>query len=681
MTTLWQDVAYGLRLLMRRRGLSIATITCLGLGIGVATTVFSVINGALLRPFPYEEPDLLASIWEESKEDPLSASGKRISHPNFFDCRKSSRVFKDMALIGQTIYTMRHLDVSESAQALEVTSNLLELLGMQPVLGRPFLPGNGQKEHQQVAILTHSFWRKWFRSDPNIIGTSIILRSFVSGDQSYIIIGVMPAEFIQPVSPMVKADLLIPLHLEELGAHRDYRQYKAVGRLREGMSIEQAQAELTVIGRRLADEYPGDNHGLQLVTKDLRAEYSGDKRHVLCFLFGASGLLLVVACANVADLLLIQGLERRRELAVRVALGAGRLRMLRQLVVEGLLLSLLGAPVGLLISMWGLGCLRPMVLATVPVVGALKMDVSMLAFAAASASITGVVFGLVPALQAWQTNLSVALKGKAAHATAGLQTRRIHAMLVALQMALTFTLIVGASLAGRTFYNLLRIDPGFNPRNVLTMEIELPRGHYDYKRIDAFHENLLMRIRQLPGVIAASTSDGLPLLDQGSHFLFQVEGGAAQSSNGYDAYSSWVSTGYFHTLGVPLLVGRDFDETDRNHPVLIVNRTLARQLGAAQDVIGKRLQPNGGDDSYEIIGVVEDECYRASQLTGKLDISPRTYFLRYSSGHVNLALRVKTDPQSLAPTARTVIRDMDSQLVIRGVRLMDDVFRQGQRAL
>lgn len=249
-------------------------------------------------------------------------------------------------------------------------------------------------------------------------------------------------------------------------------------------------------------------------------------------------------------------------------------------------------------------------------------------------------------------------------------------MLVALQMALTFTLIVGASLAGRTFYNLLRIDPGFNPRNVLTMEIELPRGHYDYKRIDAFHENLLMRIRQLPGVIAASTSDGLPLLDQGSHFLFQVEGGAAQSSNGYDAYSSWVSTGYFHTLGVPLLVGRDFDETDRNHPVLIVNRTLARQLGAAQDVIGKRLQPNGGDDSYEIIGVVEDECYRASQLTGKLDISPRTYFLRYSSGHVNLALRVKTDPQSLAPTARTVIRDMDSQLVIRGVRLMDDVFRE-----
>jgi len=678
MRTLWQDVRYGLRMLRRSPGLAVTAVLCLGLGIGATTTIFSVVNGALLRPFPYEKPDELALVWEQNPEEPLSMKGGLVSYANFRDCKDASRAFRDMAVIGGAMYPMRYGNLFEPAHALTMTSNLFDLLGVQPALGRRFLPEEEQKDHQQVAILTDACWRNWFQADPGILGKSIILRLYRYGERSFTIIGVMPRRFVQPVYPTFKADILIPFDYDETQADRGSRRCTAVGRLRDGLTLREAQTELDILSQRLAQDYPKENTGWQLMTKPLRSHYCGEVGRVLYLLLGASGLLLVVACGNVADLLLIRGLQRQREVAVRTTLGAGRLRVLRQLAVEGLLLAVLGLFAGVFISFWSLALLRPLILKYVPVVGGVKVDVTALAFAGAVALATGAAFSLIPAFQAWRIDLSTAFRGDSTHTTTERQTRRTHSLLAASQIALAFVLIVGAGLAVRTFANLLRIDPGYSPDNVLTMQIDFQRGNYDISRVDAFQDEFLTRVRRLPGVLAAATSDALPLTDHGHHFIFDVEGDRTGPQDGHDSYCSWISKDYFRTLGVPLLMGRDFREADRlnfNQLVVIVNRALAQRLWPSGNPVGQRLKQREGP-SYEIIGVVENECYRSSQFTGKMDVSPRTYFNRYTSGYGNVTVRTAGDPLSLAPAVKALIRELDDQILVSRARSMKDDLRE-----
>jgi putative ABC transport system permease protein len=689
MTALWQDIRYGYRLLARNPGFAAVVVLVLAIGIGAMTTVFSVVNGALLRPLPYREPERLASIWEESSEDPLSAMGwGRISNPNFFDCRDSTRAFQDMAMISGTSYAMRHRDRLESVRALGVTTNLFEMLGLKPALGRVFSPGEEEKDSQQVVVLTNHCWRKWFQSDPNVVGKSIVLRSFRRGQQSYSIVGVLPPEFTQPVYPMFKADILVPFDVEEGRPYRDHRRYAAIGRLRDGATLRDAQAELNLISSHLEQEYPKENGGFHLVTKSLRSQYSGEVSHVLYLLLGASGLLLIIACANVANLLLVRGLHRRQEIAIRGALGAGRVRVLRQFAIEGLILTMISLPLGMLVSIWGLETLRPLILAYVPTVGGIALDAKVLGFAGLVAMVTGVIFGLIPAAHVLKTDISATLKGGATQATTGIQAQRVRMLLMVSQIALAFVLIVGAGLAVRTFSNLLRIDPGFNPQNVLAIAIDIPQRKYRGASIDSFHEELLAQIRALPGVVSASTSDGLPLRSQGHQFMFDIEGRVTSSADGYDSYSSWVSADYFRALGVPLLMGRDFQDADRlaynrrnSQPVVIVNRAFANRFWPAGNPIGERLkQRTGSGVTYEIVGVVEDECYRTSQLTGKLDISPRAYFNRYSSGSAYVTVRARANPLSLVSSVRAVIHELDDQVLVSYVGLMEDNLRERFRS-
>ncbi len=682
MRTLWQDVRYGWRMLGRSPGLTVAAVLCLGLGIGAATTIFSVVNGALLRPFPYEKPDELALVWEQTSEDPLYAEAKMVSYANLLDCKSSSRAFQDLTVIGAKMYPMRYGHLFEPARALGVTSNLFNLLGVQPALGRRFTPEEEKEGNQQVAILTDECWRNWFQADPNILGKSILLRLFRYGERSFTIVGVMPPRFMQPIYPTFPADLLVPFEYDETQGARDALRCKAIGRLRAGVTFQEVQAELDIIGRRLAREHPKENAGWQWRAKPLRSEYCGDAGRVLYLLLGASGLLLVVACGNVADLLLIRGLQRQREIAVRATLGAGRLRMLRQLAVEGLLLAALGLLAGVVISILGLGLLRPLILRYVPVVGGLKMDLKALAFAASVALATGTAFGLIPAFAAWKTDLATAFRGDWTHVTAGRRTRRTHVLLAASQIALAFILIVGAGLAVRTFSNLLQIDPGFSPRNVLAMRIGFQTGNSDYRQVETFHDEFLTRVRHLPGVTAAAISEGLPLSDQGNHFIFGVEGDPTPAEDGYDSYSSWVSADYFRTLGVRLLRGRDFREADRlnfDRLVVIVNRALAERFWRSQNPIGQRLKRKGDRDVYEIIGVVENECYRDAQLTGQLEVSPRTYFNRYSNGSVNVLVRTEGDPLALAPAVKALIRQLDDQILVSRARPMAEDLREAFR--
>lgn len=684
MAALWQDIRYGFRMLARNPGFTAVVVLVLAIGIGATTTVFSVVNGALLRPFPYRKPEMLASIWEESNEDPLYAMFKSISNPNFFDCRDSIRTFQDMAMISGTSYAMQYRDRLESVRALEVTSNLFEMLGLRPALGRVFFLGEEKNGSQQVVILTDHCWRKWFQSNPNIVGESIVLRSVRLGEQSFSIVGVLPPQFTQPVDPMFKADILVPFDIEVGRTYRNQRRYKAIGRLRDGATMRDAQTELDLISSRLEQEYPKDNGGFRLVTKPLRSQYSSEVSRVLYLLLGASGLLLTIACANVANLLLVRGLQRRQEIAVRSALGAGRARVLQQFAIESLILIMFSVPLGVLMSIWGLETLRSLILAYVPTVGGIDLDAKVLAFAGLVALVTGVIFGLIPAVHILRTDLSTTLKGGSTHATTGIQARRVRMLLVVSQIALAFILIVGAGLAVRTFSNLLRIDPGFNPHNVLAIEIDIPQGKNSGERADSFHEELLARIRALPGVIAAATSGGLPLVDQGYHFIFDIEGRSTSSADGYDSYSSWVSGGYFRTLGVPLLMGRDFQDTDKlrydrrpNRRVVIVNKAFADRFWPTGNPIGERLkQRRGGSNSYEIIGVVEDECYRTAQLTGKIDIAPRTYFNRFYSGSTNVTIRARANPLSLVSAVRAVISELDNQVLVRHVILMEEYLRE-----
>jgi putative ABC transport system permease protein len=681
-------------MLGRSPGLVVTAVLCLGLGIGATTTIFSVVNGALLRPFPYDRPEELALLWEENSQDPLYAEAQMVSYANLRDCKNSSRAFREMTVIGGATYPMRYGDLFEPIRTLGVTSNFFDLLGVRPVLGRGFTPEEEEKDRQQVAILTDACWRNWFQADPHVLGKSLLLRLHRGGERSFTIIGVMPRRFVQPVHPTFPADILIPFDYDETQAPRGVPRCTAVGRLRAGGTFPEAQAELALLSRRLVQDHPKENAGHQWMAGPLRSQYCGEAGRVLVLLLGAAALLLVVACGNVADLLLIRGLQRQREVAVRATLGAGRWRVLRQLAVEGLLLATLGLCAGVVISFLGLGLLRPLILSYVPVVGGLTVDLKVLAFAAAIAWVTGVAFGLIPARQAWKTDLSTAFRGDAMHATTGRQTRRMHSLLAASQIALAFLLIAGAGLAVRTFANLLRIDPGFDPHHVLTMHIDFQRGNYDYQRVSALQEELLNRVRRLPGVVAAATSNGLPLSDQGNGFLFDVAGDPAPPPDGYQAYNSWVSAGYFRTLGVPLLMGRDFSEADRLYPerqVLIINRALAERFWpsgkgpqtqnsafGSPNPIGQRLNQRRGGPC-EIIGVVENECYRDAQLTGKLEVSPRVYFPRYYSGYTNVTVRTQGDPLALAPAVKTIIRQLDDQILVTRARPMEDDLHEAFR--
>jgi len=680
MRALWQNIRYGLRVFTKNPGFTIVVVLVLAIGIGATTTVFSVVNGALLKPFPYRDPERLAAIWEESSEEPITAIGwGLISNPNFFDCRDSTQTFQDMTMLSMRSYAMRHQDRFESIRALEVMTNLFEMLGIRPALGRVFTPEDQKNGTQNIVILTDHCWRTWFRSDPNIIGESILLRSFRLGEKSYSIVGVLPPDFTQPVSPTYKADILLPFDVDLGRSYRDHRRYRAIGRLSNSTAISDAQVELDLIGSRLEQEYPKENAGYRFVVKPLRSQYSAEVSHVLYLLMGASGILLIIACANVANLLLVRGLQRRRETAIRSALGAGRLRVLQQFAFEGLILTLFSLPLGVLLSLWGLEILGPMIEADVPAVGSITLDAKVLGFAGFIALATGVIFGLIPTLHILRTDLSMTLKAGSTHATSDVQAQRFRMAIVVSQIALAFLLVVGAGLAVRTFSNLLRIDPGFNPENVLALEIDIPPRNYSESYI-SFNEELLARIRALPGVTSAATSYGLPLVDVGYLFIFDIEGRPTSSPDGYDSYASKVSNDYFRTLGVSLLMGRDFNETDRTNrkqPVIIINKVLADHFWPNGNPIGQRLKRSkGGSGSYEIIGVVEDECYWPSSLTGKLDIAPRTYFNDFSTGSISVTIRARNNPLNLVSMVRGIIHELDDQVLVRRAGLMEELLRE-----
>jgi putative ABC transport system permease protein len=660
MQALWQDLHYGARLLVKQPGFTAIAVVTLALGIGANTAIFSVVNGVLLRPLPFAEPGRLVWMWGTIRGGGSRAS---VAPLDFLDYRAQNSTFEQFA----AAFSPAPLNLTgggepERLTGALVTGDYFQTLGVKAALGQTLLPENEQAGRDQVVVLSHGLWQRRFGGDPKVIGNSLTL----SG-KSYSVVGVMPPGFSFPAT----TEVWLPLNF---AASAELRQRKAhflrpVGRLKAGVTIEQAQADIDAIARRLEAQYPDSNTGWGLRLTPLRDEIVGDIRPTLLVLFAAVGCVLLIACANVANLLLVRAAARQKEIAVRAALGAGRGRIVRQALTESLLLALLGAGAGLLLAWWGVDFLVRLGADNLPPTARVSLDLSVLAFTLGLAVLTGVLFGLAPALQALKVNLNETLK-EGGRSTGGLHRNRTRHALVVVQVAAAVVLLIGAGLLLRSFARLQQVDPGFDAHGVLTMRIVLPHQQYDTPaKSAAFFARLESELAALPGVEAVGLVSELPLSGQRNDAPFSVVGRPPVREDqrlGADFRS--VNQHYFAALRVPLLRGRNFtaQEVSQSAPVVIVSERLVRAAFPNEDPVGRRVALGFDDVPREIVGVVGDLNHRGLDAPQAATI----YLPRLSVGRTNLVIRAASDPAAVAAAVRQRVRALDPNLPLGGVRPM-----------
>jgi len=658
------DLRYAARTLMRNPGFALVAVITLALGIGANTAIFSVLNAALLRPLPWPGSDRLVRVYESNISrgwDSFSASG-----PNFLDWRRQVHAFDQLAAWRSQTYTLAGREGAEKLDGGAVTAALLPMLGVTPALGRGFLPeedrvgGNGQ-----VAMVSHRLWTETFSSDPEILGRSIALNG-----TPYTVVGVLPSGF----QWVYGADILVPLE-PILDDRRRNHVLSVFGHLAPGATLDQARAEMDGIARGLAAQYPEMNRewSVRLVSFYDWILNPGFRRSLL-MLAAAVGLVLLIACANVANLLLARAAGRQREVAIRAALGAGRMRLARQFVTESLLLSVAGGGLGLLGALWGIDLLRGMSPGNLPRVDETRIDPSVLLFTMVVSVLTGLLFGLVPALQASRASLNDALKEGGRTGEAGVRHRLKSALVVA-ELALSLLLLVGAGLLARSFWTLSHVDPGFDPKNLITMQISLPHPKYAMAARSAeVMSHLLERVSALPGVKAAAAGSLPPFGFGNTAFELEIEGRSAQAGETAPS-ANWrmVTPGYFRTLGVPLIAGRVFDDHDVDGapPTVVISDTLARRFWPGQDPLGRRLRSNPANPWMTVVGVVGD--VRNTGLAQ--EIRATLYMPAYQSSWTPLTLLVRGsgDPAALTASIRAEVKALDAELPVSNVQKMDDM--------
>jgi predicted permease len=670
--TLSQDVRYAARMLARQPGFTAVAVLTLALGIGANTAIFSVVEAVLLRPLPYRHAGRTVLLWESQR---LRDLPRNVVNPaNFLDWREQAKSFDQMAAFADLRYNLTGAGDPEEVPAQIVTPNLFPLLGARAELGRTFTPEDAKSRHDDVAILSHGLWRRRFGGAPGIIGRTLSLNG-----HAVTVIGVMPPGFqwfIQEKSLTGKpAQLWVPLGFTEENRVRRGRYLQAVARLAPGVSLARAQAEMDAIAGRLEGQYPKFNHGWGVRVVPLRDQLAGEIRPALLVLLAAVGFVLLIACVNVANLLLARAAGRHKEIAIRSSIGAGRRRIIRQLLTESLLLALLGGALGLLLSR---ACLRALVALSPPNlagVGQAGLDLPVLAFTLAVTALTGIVFGLVPALEASRVNLNGSLNESSRGTAGSRRGRRLRDALVVAEVGLALVLLVGAGLMIRSFLRLQAVNPGFDAKGLLTMRVHLPAAKYpEDAKVNAFFREATARLRTLPGVISASTVSALPFADLGAATSFAIEG--TSFTNEADKPTTdvrVVDEEYFHTLGIPLVAGRTFTarEAVEDRKMAVINETLARKYFPGASPVGKRILVNmTAEPIYtEIIGVVGDARY--ASLDGELH--PMVYWtpphLTYSA--MTFVLRTAGDPGDLAPAARREIQAIDKDQPVSDVRTME----------
>jgi predicted permease len=667
-----QDARYGLRMLAKNPGFTAVAVVTLALGIGANTAIFSVVNAVLLRPLPYQDADRLVVI--------LHYGSGPVAPANFVDWRSQSHVFTGMGAAEYWTPNLTGVDRPERVWALHVTSDILPLLGVQPLLGRIFLPEEDQPGREHEIILSFRAWQRRFGGSAGIVGQSVTL----DGDR-YTIIGVMPRDFKFAPFWATKAELWAPLALGARATSRDGNSLRIFARLKPGVTLEQAQAEMATITGRLEKEYPGTNRNYTVLP--LTEKVVGNIRPALYVLLGAVGFVLLIACANVAHMLLARAAARQREVAVRTALGAGRWRVIRQFLTESLILTTLGAGIGLLLGVWGVNILVALSPAGIPRVETVSLDSRVLMFVLAVAVFTALAFGLAPALQASAVNLNGSLKEGGRGSTEGIRHNRMRSLLVASEFALALVLLVGAGLMIRSFLALEAVDPGFNPNNVLTMVVSVTGAKTaEASRRAAFYQQLLEQIRALPGVKSAGIINHLPLAGDLWTRSFVIQGlPIPRPGEEPEAVYRVVLPGYFHTMNIPLLRGRDVTGSDDlNSPlVVVVNEALARQFWPGENPIGKRFalaESLPTPQWLTVVGVTKN--VKQKDWAALPDIEMYLPYLQnreYSQGPephftlLTLVVRTSGDPASLAPAIESEVWALDKHVTVSQVQTMEQV--------
>ncbi|HEY0081671.1 MAG TPA: ABC transporter permease, partial [Pyrinomonadaceae bacterium] len=602
MNTFRQDIRYGLRMLFKNPGFTLVAALTLAVGIGANTAIFSVVNAVVLRPLPL--PDAGRLVWFDGVNPARGITESALSMPDYLDWRGGADAFQSMtAFVQGSAILSDETSEPERVPRGVVTASFFPTVGVNPAQGRAFVAEDELTGSEPVAVLSHGLWQRRFGANPNIVGSK-----FTLSGRSVTIIGVMPAGFDYPS----RAQLWSPLKLGAEDERRDNRYLQVLARLKPAATLAEAQTQIDTLSARLAQQYPETNGGQSARLTGLQEWTTKGVRTSLLLLFGAVGFVLLIACANVANLLLARGASRRKEIALRTALGAGRPRIIRQLLTESLLLACLGGAAGLILSLFLTDLLVALSPADVPRLNEVRLDARVLTFTLGVVSLVGLLFGLAPAWQASKTDLNEVLKDGGRSSTEGRGRNRLRALLVVSEMALSLLLLVGAGLLIKSFVLLRDVNPGFDPANVLTMRISLPGARYTEPKLRAnFFDELTERVKTLPGVEAAGATLSLPL--GGSNYSvgrsFIREGRPLVTQESLDTDYFVATAGYFRTMRIPLKAGRDFTEQDRAEtpPVVVVNESLARRVFPGEDPVGKRITV-WRDEKFarEIVGVVGD---------------------------------------------------------------------------
>ena len=663
MDSIIKDIRYGLRSFVKRPGFTVIALIALALGIGANTAIFSLVNAVVVRPLPFPEPDRLVWAWGNIRNGGNRAS---VSPLDFLDFRAQNKTFEQFAA-SYTVPITVNLTGGGEPERLSgsgITGNYFTAFGVKPLLGSGFSLENEKPGQDQVTVLSHGLWQKRFAGDPEIINKTITLDG-----KTFQVIGVMPPNVGLPQA----ADFWIPMNFD---VSPDMKQRKAhflrpIGRLKEGVTLAQAQADTDLISAHLEEQFPDSNTGWNLRLVSLREQLVGGTRATLFILFGAVGFVLLIACANVANLLLVRAAARQREIALRTALGASRLRIMRQMITESLLLSIFGGALGVLLAMWGVQFLVSLSEGSLPPTANVTIDGTVLAFTLLVSLVTGVLFGLAPAFRTMRVNLIDSLKDGARGASEGAMRNRTRSLLVVFESAVAVMLLIGAGLLVRSLVRLQQVDPGFNANNVLTLRVDLPPEKYDGDKKARFFEQLEGRISSIAGVQAVGLITELPLSGQPNDIPFTVEGRPATSpDDAYDADFRRVNASYFNALRIPLLRGRNFTEQEvrENAAVTVVSQGLVNAVFPNEEALGKRLVSEMGGVKFEIIGIVGDIRHRS--LEGSP--FPTMYFPTRNSSRTNVVVRTQGDPLGIVGNVRDEVHALDADQPIAAVKKMTD---------
>ncbi len=668
MDILFADTRYAVRTLFKRPLFASIGVATLALGIGANAAIFSVVNAVLLSPLPFDSPDDLTMIWGNNAAANLYQ--QPASAPDYDDLIEQNHVFEQIAATRSQAFNLTDGDEPDRISGVRVAANMFSLLRVKPLLGRDFLESEGRAGAEPVLILSHALWRQRYGADPNLIG-----RALNVDGKSYTVIGVLPPGIYYPTPDV---SLYVPLIMQPNELARGARFLRVIGRLRRGVSLSEARAEMDTIASRVAEQYPNTNAGYGIDLVPLHEQVVGNVRPALMVLLGAVGCVLLIACANVANLLLARAASRGTEFAIRTALGASRGRLVRQLLTESVSLSLAGGGLGLLLAIWGVPALIGISANSIPRAGEVGINLRVLGFTTIVSLATGLVFGIIPALRLSSTRTTNALREGRRGTTGSVLHQRLLGGLVVSEVAIALVLLAAAGLMIRSFSSISKVSPGFNPSGVLTVGIGLSSRYQDIQKQAAFYDSLLAKVRTIPGVESAASNIRIPMVGFNASTSFTILGRPVPKGSEPTADYRAVTGDYFRTMGIPLLEGRDFSERDnKDSPEsIVINAMLAEHYFPGEDAIGKRIQIFPDPERWrEVVGVVGDV-----RLVGlDADINPTLYVPMAQNPYPNalrnvfLVVRTSGEPKRLVAGIRSELRSLDGDVPISQVQTMEEI--------